>query len=177
MNRNWYNQNPTPILKNRKAMNRNWYNQNPTPALKNRKAMSRYWYNQNPNSALQKIEKNNEQELYNQNPTPALKNRKAMNRNWCKQTANPALITKMGNKYILHIDKIQWEQIAGRAGSYFPKGAHSATQNLKPKREITNIINSRNTKRTYGQPIEQLLAKRWPLSNRNRTKNNMNKRQ
>ena len=44
----------------------------------------------------------------------------------------------------------------------------------KPKREITNITNSQNTKRTYGQPREHLFPKRWPLSNRNRTKNNIN---
>ena len=47
-------------------------------------------------------------------------------------------------------------------------------QPSKPKREITNITNSQNTKRTYGQPSEQLYPKRWPFSNRNRTKNNMN---
>ena len=47
-------------------------------------------------------------------------------------------------------------------------------QPSKPKREITNITNSQNTKRTYGQPSEQLFPKRWPLSNRNRTKNDMN---
>ena len=47
-------------------------------------------------------------------------------------------------------------------------------QPSKPKREITNIPNSQNTKRTYGQTSEQLIPKRWPLSNRNRTKNNMN---
>ena len=41
-----------------------------------------------------------------------------------------------------------------------------------PKREITNITNSQYTKRTYGQQSEQLFPKRWPLSNRNRTKNN-----
>ena len=46
-------------------------------------------------------------------------------------------------------------------------------QPSKPNRKITNITNSQNTKRTYGQPSEQLLSKRWPLSNRNRTKNNM----
>ena len=28
--------------------------------------------------------------------------------------------------------------------------------------------------RTYGQPSEQLVPKRWPLSNPNRTKNNKN---
>ena len=43
-------------------------------------------------------------------------------------------------------------------------------QPSKPKREITNITNSQNTKKTYGQPSEQLFPKRWPLSNRNRTK-------
>ena len=43
-----------------------------------------------------------------------------------------------------------------------------------PKREITKITNSQYTKRTYGQASEQLLSKRWPLSNLNLTKNNMN---
>ena len=47
-------------------------------------------------------------------------------------------------------------------------------QPSKPKRGIANITNSQNTKRTCGQPSEQLFPKRWPLSNRNRTKNNMN---
>ena len=55
-------------------------------------------------------------------------NRKAMNRNWSNQKANPPLKTKAGNKQILQIDKILGEQIANRAGSYFPKGGHSATQ-------------------------------------------------
>ena len=41
-------------------------------------------------------------------------------------------------------------------------------QRSKLKREITNITNSRIAK------SEQLFHKRWPLSNRNRTKNNMN---
>ena len=49
-------------------------------------------------------------------------------------------------------------------------------QPSKPKREITNITNSQNTKGTYGQPREQLFPKRWPLNNRNRTRNNMNTR-
>ena len=49
-------------------------------------------------------------------------------------------------------------------------------QSSKPKRDITNITNSKNTKITYGQPSEQLFPKRWPLSIRNRTKNNMNAR-
>ena len=34
-----------------------------------------------------------------------------------------------------------------------------------PKREITNITSSQSTKRTYGQPSEQLFPKRWPHSN------------
>ena len=50
-------------------------------------------------------------------------------------------------------------------------------QPSKPKREITKITNSQTTKRTYGQPIERLfLPKRWPLSNLNRTKYDMNTR-
>ena len=44
-------------------------------------------------------------------------------------------------------------------------------QPSKRKREITKITNSQNTKRTYGQPSQQLFPKRWPLSNPNRTKN------
>ena len=50
------------------------------------------------------------------------------------------------------------------------------TQPSKPKREITNITKSQNTKRTYCQASEKLFPKRWPLSNRNRTKDNMNTR-
>ena len=42
-------------------------------------------------------------------------------------------------------------------------------QPSKLNREITKIINSQNTKRTYGQPSEQLFPKRWSLSNPNRT--------
>ena len=38
-----------------------------------------------------------------------------MNRNWSNQKTNPALKTKTRNKWILQIDKIQWEQIANRA--------------------------------------------------------------
>ena len=54
------------------------------------------------------------------------------------------------------------------------EATRNQTQPPKPKREITNITNSQNTKRTHGQPSEQLFPKRWPLSNRNRMKNNMN---
>ena len=49
-------------------------------------------------------------------------------------------------------------------------------QPSKPKRKITYITHSQNTKRTYGQPSEQQFPKRWPLSNQNRTKNNINTR-
>ena len=44
----------------------------------------------------------------------------------------------------------------------------------KPKLEITKITKKQNTKRTYGQPSEQLFPKRWPLSNPSRTKTIMN---
>ena len=46
----------------------------------------------------------------------------------------------------------------------------------KPNWEIANITNSQNTKGTYGQPSEQLFPKRWPLSNRNRTKTKNHKK-
>ena len=49
-------------------------------------------------------------------------------------------------------------------------------QPSKPKREITKLTNSQNTKRTYGQPSEQLFPKRWPLNNPNGTKNKLNTR-
>ena len=49
-------------------------------------------------------------------------------------------------------------------------------QRSKPKREITNITNTQTSKRTHSQPSEQLFPKRWPLSNRYRTKNNINTR-
>ena len=48
-------------------------------------------------------------------------------------------------------------------------------QTPKPKREIIKFTNSQNTKRTYGQLSEQFFPKRWPLSNPNRTKKNMEK--
>ena len=46
-------------------------------------------------------------------------------------------------------------------------------QPSKPKRERTNITICQNTKRTFGQPGEQLFTKRWPLSNLNRTESCM----
>ena len=47
-------------------------------------------------------------------------------------------------------------------------------QPSKPKRKITKITNSQNTKLTYGQPSEQLFPKRWPHSNPSRTKHYIN---
>ena len=47
-------------------------------------------------------------------------------------------------------------------------------QASKQKQEITEITNRQITKITYGQPSGQLFPKRWPLTNPNRTKNNMN---
>ena len=49
-------------------------------------------------------------------------------------------------------------------------------QPSKPKRHITRNKYSQNTKKTYGQPSEQLFPKRCPLSNTNRTKHYMNTR-
>ena len=45
---------------------------------------------------------------------------------------------------------------------------------LKTKIEKTKITNRHNTKRTYGQPSEQLFPKRWPLSNLNGAKQLVN---
>ena len=50
-----------------------------------------------------------------------------------------------------------------------------SNQNPNPALKITKITNSQNTKRTYGQPIWQLFPTLWPLSNPNRTKNDINK--
>ena len=49
----------------------------------------------------------------------------------------------------------------------------SSPQNQYEEKNNLQIVKI-NTKRTYGQPIEQLFQKRWPLSNPNQTKNNMN---
>ena len=46
-------------------------------------------------------------------------------------------------------------------------------QNQSGKQPILQPVKIQ--KRTYGQPSELLLPKRWPPSNRDRTKNNMNK--
>ena len=49
-----------------------------------------------------------------------------------------------------------------RSGAEATRTQH---QPSKPKRETNNITNSRNTKRTHGQPSD--LRKRWPLGNQN----------
>ena len=50
------------------------------------------------------------------------------------------------------------------------KAIRTQIQPSKPKREMTDITSSQNTKRTYGQPSELLFPKRWPLSNRTELK-------
>ena len=68
---------------------------------------------------------------------------------------------------------IQLDHILVQVKSMQRKGngaLRTQLQPSKPKREITDITHSQNTKRTYGQPSEQVVPKRWPLSNRNRTK-------
>ena len=47
-------------------------------------------------------------------------------------------------------------------------------QPSKPKREITKITNSQNTKRTYGQPSEQLFPQKVATQQSKQTQNNMN---
>ena len=41
------------------------------------------------------------------------------------------------------------------------------------QQETTKTANMQNTKRTHGQPSEQLFPKKWSLSNPNRTKSNL----
>ena len=48
-------------------------------------------------------------------------------------------------------------------------------QPSKPKREITNITNRQNTKRTYGEPSKQLaISQKLATQQPNHIKNNMN---
>ena len=70
----------------------------------------------------------------------------------------------------LNLEKVKSMQRSGT------EAIRTQIQPSKPKREISKITNSQNTTRTYGQPSEQLFPKRLPLSNPNRTKNNMNTR-
>ena len=69
-----------------------------------------------------------------------------------------------------HVCKVKSKQRSGT------EAIRTQIQPLKPKREINKITNSQNTKRTYGQPSEQLFPKRWPLCNPIRTENNVNTR-
>ena len=79
-------------------------------------------------------------------------------------------LSKQSNSKVLFLKVKKYAKI--RNGSTI----RTQIQPSKPKREITKITNSQNTKITYGQPSEQLFPKRWPLSNPNRTKNRMNTR-
>ena len=72
-----------------------------------------------------------------------------------------------------------WKFVSAKVKSMQRSGTEAIRTQIQPSksnREITNITNSQKTKRPYGQPSEQLFPKRWPLSNQNRTKNNMNTR-
>ena len=60
-----------------------------------------------------------------------------------------------GNKLTIKVKSMQ------RPGS---EAIRTQIQPTKPNQEITKITNSQNTKRTNGQPTEQLFPKRWPLS-------------
>ena len=44
------------------------------------------------------------------------------------------------------------------------------TQIPKPKREITELTNGQNTKRTFGQPREHLFPKTWPSATQTQLK-------
>ena len=76
----------------------------------------------------------------------------------------------------IHVDQIadNFKTKVRRMQRSGTEAIRTQTKPSKPKREITKITNSQNTERTHSQPSEQLFPKRWPLSNRNRTKNNMN---
>ena len=78
--------------------------------------------------------------------------------------------TLFSTKLFQHLSAVKVKRMQ-RSGT---EAIRTQLQPSKPKMEISNITNSQNTKRTYGQPSEQLFPNRWPLSNRNRTKNNMN---
>ena len=87
----------------------------------------------------------------------------------CKFTAKRQ---EKRSEFWVHANRsILWVKSMQRSGT---EATRTQIQPSKPKREITNITNSQNTKRTYGQPNEQLFPKRLPLSNRNRTENNIN---
>ena len=78
--------------------------------------------------------------------------------------------TRRGCKYLPRPKKVKSMRRPGT------EAIRTQIQPSNPKREITKITNSQNTKVTYGQPSEQLFSKRWPLGNPNQTKTNMNTR-
>ena len=65
---------------------------------------------------------------------------------------------------VIHIIKVRSMQRSGTGA------IRTQIHSSNPKWKTTNITNSQNTKRIYGQPTEQLFPKRWPLINLNRTK-------
>ena len=67
------------------------------------------------------------------------------------------------NKFIKCKHTKQYLQILIKVKSMQRSGTEAIKtqfQPSKPKREITNITNSQNTKRTYGQTSEKLFPKR-----------------
>ena len=72
----------------------------------------------------------------------------------------------------LDIDTRFWNHESKKYAKIRNRSNQNQNPDLKTKigKKNTNITNIQNTKRTYGQPSEQLLPKRWPLSNRNRIK-------
>ena len=71
----------------------------------------------------------------------------------------------------------QLKAISLKSKTYAKPNTEEIRTQIQPseqKREMTKITNSQNTKRTYGQSGKQLLPKRWPLSNLNRTNYNIN---
>ena len=77
------------------------------------------------------------------------------------------------NNYLLQLFVEKRVKSIQRSGT---EAIRTQIQPSKPKREITKIKNSQNTKRTYGQRSEQLLSKSGHSATQNRTKINMNTR-
>ena len=61
-----------------------------------------------------------------------------------------------GQKIIVFVDIFLKVKCMQRSGT---EATRTQLQPSKPKRELTNITNSQNTKGTYGQPSEQIFPK------------------
>ena len=93
-----------------------------------------------------------------------------MNRNWRNQKPNLALKTKTGNKKYI-IDKRHLEHMVNRAGSYFPKVGHPATQtehlSIKNKHKVKHHRNSGtktgNRDHTRTTALERSVMNNWGL--------------